>query len=34
MFYRLGREDVTDDEIEDACKAANAHSFIQRLPKV
>ncbi len=31
---RYGREDVTDEEIDKACKEANAYSFIQRLPKV
>jgi ABC-type multidrug transport system fused ATPase/permease subunit len=31
---RYGRSDVTDDEIEAACKAANAYTFIQKLPKV
>ena len=30
---RMGREDVTDDEIIAAAKAAHAHSFIQRLPE-
>ena len=29
---RMGREDVTDDEIIAAAKAAHAHGFIQRLP--
>lgn len=30
---RMGREDVTDDEIIAAAKAAHAHGFIQRLPE-
>ena len=29
----MGREDVTDDEIIAAAKAAHAHGFIQRLPE-
>ena len=29
---RYGREDVTEEEIEEAAKAANAHSFIIELP--
>ena len=29
---RYGRLDATDEEVERAAKAANAHSFIQRLP--
>lgn len=29
---RMGREDVTDEEMEAACKQANAHKFISRLP--
>ncbi|MBS8266825.1 ABC transporter ATP-binding protein [Mesobacillus boroniphilus] len=29
---RYGRLDATDEEVEQAAKAANAHSFIQRLP--
>jgi len=30
---RYGRLDATDDEVVDAAKLANAHSFIERLPK-
>ena len=30
---RYGRLDATDKEVEHAAKAANAHSFIQRLPE-
>lgn len=30
---RFGREGVTDEEIEKACKEANAYGFIQKLPK-
>ncbi|MFT9601125.1 ABC transporter ATP-binding protein [Mesobacillus sp.] len=30
---RYGRLDATDKEVEQAAKAANAHSFIQRLPE-
>ncbi|MBT2686153.1 ABC transporter ATP-binding protein [Bacillus sp. ISL-37] len=30
---RYGRLDATDEEVEKAAKAANAHSFIQRLPE-
>ena len=30
---RYGREDVTQDEIEEAAMAANAHSFILGLPE-
>lgn len=30
---RYGRLDATDEEVESAAKAANAHSFIQRLPE-
>ena len=29
---RYGKEDVTQEEIEEAAKAANAHSFITALP--
>ena len=29
---RYGKEDATQDEIETAAKAANAHSFISNLP--
>lgn len=29
---RYGRDDVTDDEIKKACKAANAYDFIAKLP--
>jgi len=29
---RYGKEDVTQEEIEEAAKAANAHSFIIHLP--
>ena len=28
----MGKPDATDDEIEAACRAAHAHSFIKRLP--
>lgn len=28
-----GKPDATDQEIEDACKASNAHSFISKLPQ-
>ena len=31
---RYGRMDVTDDEIKQACKEANAFDFISNLPKV
>lgn len=31
---RYGHDGVTQDEIEDACRNANAHDFIMRLPKV
>ena len=31
---KFGRDNVTDDEMERACKEANAFSFIQKLPKV
>ncbi len=31
---RFGRDGVTDEEIERACKQANAYTFIHRLPKV
>ena len=31
---RYGRDNVTDKEIEQACKEANAWGFVQRLPKV
>jgi len=31
---RFGREGVTEEEIEKACKEANAYDFIQKLPKV
>ncbi|CAM4042563.1 ABC transporter ATP-binding protein [Mesobacillus thioparans] len=30
---RYGRLDATDEEVENAARAANAHSFIQRLPE-
>jgi ATP-binding cassette subfamily B protein len=30
---RYGRPDATDEEIEAACKAANIHEFIARLPE-
>jgi ABC-type multidrug transport system fused ATPase/permease subunit len=30
---RYGRLDATDDEVTEACKAANAHEFIENLPK-
>ena len=31
---RYGRSDVTQGEIEEAAKIANAHHFINRLPNV
>lgn len=31
---RYGREDVTPEEIEAACRMANAHDFITALPDV
>lgn len=31
---RMGRLDVTDEEIEQACMEANAYNFIQKLPQV
>ena len=31
---RYGRDDVTDQEIEAACRVSNAHAFIMKLPKV
>ena len=31
---QFGREGVTEEEIEKACKEANAYDFIQKLPKV
>ena len=31
---RYGREGVTDEDVERACKEANAYGFIQKLPKV
>ena len=31
---RYGREDVTEAEIEAACKKALAHDFIMELPEV
>ena len=31
---RYGRDGVTDQEIEAACRVSNAHAFIARLPKV
>ncbi|PWG67215.1 multidrug ABC transporter ATP-binding protein, partial [Enterobacter mori] len=30
---RYGRLDASDQEVEAAAKTANAHSFIERLPK-
>ena len=30
---RLGKQDATDEEIEKACKEANAYNFIMKLPK-
>lgn len=31
---KYGRNDVTDGEVEDAAKQANAHNFISKLPMV
>ena len=31
---RLGRDDVTMEDIAQACKEANAQDFISKLPKV
>lgn len=31
---RFGREGVTDDEVIEAAKLANAHQFIEQLPMV
>ncbi len=31
---KYGRENVTDEEIKDAAKNANAHDFIMSLPQV
>lgn len=31
---RYGREDVTQKEIEEACRQSNAHYFISKLPNV
>jgi ABC-type multidrug transport system fused ATPase/permease subunit len=31
---KLGREDVTDEEVEQATKEANAYDFIMKLPRV
>ena len=31
---RLGKEDITDEDVVKACKEANAHDFVQALPKV
>lgn len=31
---RYGRDGVSQHEIEDACRNANAHDFIMKLPKV
>jgi ABC-type multidrug transport system fused ATPase/permease subunit len=31
---QFGRDGVTEEEIEKACKEANAYDFIQKLPKV
>lgn len=31
---RYGRIDVTQADIEQACKMANAHDFIKQLPEV
>eukprot|EP00741_Cyanophora_paradoxa_P003931 tig00000741_g3824.t1 len=30
---KMGKEDATDEEIVAACKAANAHDFISKMPK-
>ena len=31
---RYGHEGITDDDIVKACKEANAHDFVSKLPKV
>jgi len=31
---RYGRDNITDEELEKACKDANAYGFIMKLPKV
>ena len=31
---RWGREEVTDDEVHEAAKQANAYDFIMKLPQV
>lgn len=31
---KFGNERLTDNEMIEACKAANAHDFIMKLPKV
>jgi len=31
---RYGRDNVSDEELEEACKNANAYGFIMKLPKV
>jgi len=31
---RYGRDNVTQKEIEEACRQSNAHGFISKLPKV
>jgi ABC-type multidrug transport system fused ATPase/permease subunit len=30
----MGKEDLTQEEMENACKMANAEEFIKKLPKV
>lgn len=32
--FQFGREDITHEEMVDACRAANAETFINRLPQV
>jgi ABC-type multidrug transport system fused ATPase/permease subunit len=31
---RMGKEDLTTEEMENACRMANAEEFIKKLPKV
>ena len=30
---RMGRDNVSEEEMEQACKEANAYAFIMKLPK-